>query len=457
MQKLSFNEFENFFIMGYWDGMNNSKSDDLEMVAKCENANLFTEFQFVLQKKKLLQLPNELNHLKPILVDSAQRKRKIFKFTPVTKNENWATVWKHLLFSYLYLVHGKKINPWDALEYYGDKFNYDYDILTYYAYSDSEIKKELLNIAYDNLKLPEEFVQLSLLNQSTTSFFKELAIKLFRSLPNSYSANDKKNEELINNWSNILKSKSAFDFLKMVLKKAEDKKQPISNLQMVLISYIFSIEFYYRRLNLKNYFVNIKKIDDELSRPKFTKKNKPLFLTILLFMISKFLDQKELVYHVNFFPDYSRLLFLTDSFYHYLNNDKKIDIRDMINTYVKRVKSNLKDYKISYLSMVGKLNNRKNYFQLETNLDQLTQIMYLPPYIYRDIIVDILKINIELTNFSKNILDVSPESLYEEYSSMKENQYFNLKDKNQIDKWLEDFSEKIQTKLNINLKNQNPF
>ena len=58
--------------------------------------------------------------------------------------------------------------------------------------------------------------------------------------------------------------------------------------------------------------------------------------------------------------------------------------------------------------------------------------------------------NLELTNFSKSVLGISPDALFEEFKNMKGSQHLNLQAKDTIESWLELKAKQVKPSRGLN-------
>ena len=91
------------------------------------------------------------------------------------------------------------------------------------------------------------------------------------------------------------------------------------------------------------------------------------------------------------------------------------------------------DFTHEYLQIneLGKIN-------INVSTQNLNQLNHLPEYLYRNIVKDILQSAIEIYGFTQKKLGINTEVLFEEFNQMKSTQQHDLKNRFDIERWLQE-------------------
>jgi len=440
MIKIKFTQFMDIISKGYVDGALTTADDELYLDPKLniDNKVHFFITDFSLKRYQKPDFPIELNNYKPFIKSQKNKSKQEVQNVQMENNyfdfELWDSTFNIILYYYIYITYGLNKNPWDlinskALELEGEGSIYDF------------CKDENLNPYIDIFETnkTDEYIQVALINEVISSRLLEL-LKGMNTDDNFENYIVEKGSK----WAAVIK-RNGIDFLwKNILIESKNKSKDFHQNTIVLICYLFALDAYYRRIGIHSSFKRIKEI--LLQTKSITKLNNNLkFELILIKFFSQNYKNSNLVKEVVFLPDYYLINYITQSIYSDICDPKKMipckDTNRLNNTEIininKKLTFNFKK-EITYLSISGKP-TKKGPIGINIELNYLKHIDNLPPYIYKKIIRNLLQVNLQLYEFTKNKLKILPEKLFNDFMKYKSEKQYNLKSKMNIDTWLDEY------------------
>jgi len=441
MIKISFDNFIVALSRGFIESEDVVDFDEmyLDPVRSIKNPVFLTDFKYLAYNHPVFPIP--LNHLKPFIKFQKSKTSKTEKTCLPNvgryfDKEQWESVWKHLIFDYLYQTYGLAADPWGAIDskelstISDSIYNYYEDLTRNHLGSDKGFENFINNII-----LPEEYTQAALINSEISQLLNQIV---------DQTANSKKSpfvnylKEKGAKWASYIEKFGLSKFWKGVIEKSNETKKPIEYSAVVLYCYLLSIETYLKRMDVDTSIAMYTEfITNAVSKGIIPKEYHVEFL--LSHFISKLFNTEELVKRIQFFPDYLLLNYLSQSYYTEFFEFKHSRRTNKVDIY-KKLRTNLS--KIDYLSIIGKpIKNGSLTFQINSQL--INQINYLPPYKYRSVLKDLLLINLELYGFSVNRLGIQPEDLFKEFEQFKSAQQYNLSTRLSFEDWLNQKAKKL--------------
>ncbi|MBC8485925.1 MAG: hypothetical protein H8D45_07775 [Bacteroidetes bacterium] len=438
MIKVSFEKFESILSKGFLSEDDFFTHDEmyLEPVNNVDIPFFLTDFK--LKSYSGAIFPVELNHLKPFIKFQKTKSQKTvheIKFNEIgLDTDKWDNLWKHLLYYYLFLAVGKRKNPWGIIDSTEDDL-YDKNIDSYYRYL--KIIEDSDNLLYELIfekHLPEEFVQMAFLKKSVANHLSKYIDNVKNNSRSQYPSFLKSKGV---KWAEHLENHNVEDLWINILKQSNNKNKTITKETVSLICFLFSIEAYLSRIDLTT---SLNKLQHILN---ITIENGPVpqkdlfFELTLIHYFSKLFNSRDYLKEIIFLPDYFLLNYLTRDFYNYHFQAHKTPLEKSNTSIYKRFKNNKNLINPEYLLISG-TPEKKGGIRININTKYLNKLNFLPIYIYKDVLKDLLKTSIEIYGFTKNKLGILPESLFKEFEQFKTNQQYDLTKKVDYDKWLED-------------------
>ena len=330
----------------------------------------------------------------------------------------------------------KKQNPWGILD--STEINIEQNnIFTYYEYFSAlkEADVEMFNIQLKTY-LPKVFVQLAFIKKGISEFLLDFINKIDHTRKSNYFnfLNEKGKK-----WAKFLEKKSVEDLWNEILVRSNNEKKSISKEIINLISLLFSVKVYLSRMDIESSFREINKIITS-SNDINPVQNNLYFEQTLIYYFSKIFESDILIKEITFLPDCFLLNYLACDYYEIYFNDNsgKKTITDP--TIYKRFKEN-NNLKIpEYLSISGEYGKGKKLGKININVStqNLNQLNHLPEYLYKNIVKDILQSAIEIYGFTQKKLGINTEVLFQEFNQMKSIQHHDLKNRFDIERWLQE-------------------
>jgi hypothetical protein len=440
MIKSSFSSFNMALSRGFIENEDVVDFDEmyLDPYIHVQDNYFITDFKIIAYSKP--EFPITLNHLKPFIKFQKSKTRIVDSRLSISEKhfdkELWDSIWKHLIFQYLHQTFGKVENPWGSID--STELNITNDsIYSYYEdlkwdrlKFDSGLKSFL-----DSITLPEEFSQAALINNGISKLLFQIGDKIEN---NNKSQFIKYLKEKGTKWAKPIEKMGLGKFWLLLIKKSNESNKPIEYSTVVLYSYLLSIEIYLKRLDIDSSIkvcneIISKNVNDGVIQKEFH------FEYLLTHFVSKLYSNEDLVKKVQFFPDYLLLNYLSQNFHEEFSASNNSSENNHVDIYAK-LKKNLS--KVDYLSITGKpVKSSSLSFQIKSHL--INQINYLPPYMYRTVLKDLLLVNIELYGFTKKRLGISPDYIFKEFELFKEKMRFDLSSRFSLDDWLESQTKKL--------------
>lgn len=450
MIKISYESFSKMLSRGYLLNEDISEVDEMYLKSIDEKSYYSTDFKYSGLKKSF---PVELKYIEPF-IKLRSTKTKAVDASDHIQIDNfnshiWGNMWDHICYYYLLIINVHKSNPWGLIDN-KDEGNGKENINGYYIYLNNLSKEDsgLYEFMFES-HYPDEYVQMALLNQAVSNELTNMInLKKNNTKSEFVSFLIEKGEK----WVSYLKQNTVMQLWENILEQSIDKNQEITKETIVLICYLFSLDAYMRRMNIKTSLKTVQQIIDTTDGSDKIA-DQFYFQMTLMHFISKIFGSTEIVKEISFLPDYYLLNYVTQEQYnkfeskpeskgpmYYVKNLVKKEKEVPLGIYDKLKARNNKS--IKFLSIAG-ITKAKSSFEISIETEYLNQINNLPHYIYKIITKDLLRTSIEIHGFMKNKLGVSPEVLYRDFQSLKNNQQYDLTGKVDYDKWIENESNKL--------------
>jgi hypothetical protein len=448
MIRIPFDRINNLLSRGYVEESDLDSTNDelyLDFIHNVESPFFITDFK--LQSFSGSIYPSNLNYMKPFLNFQST---KSTKKTPIGYQVNqkefdtdkWCTLWNNMLYYYLFITKSEKQSPWGIL----DSTEIDLEqnkIFNYYQYF-SDLKEsdvEMFNMQLGTY-LPKDFVQLAFIKKGVSEFLLDFINQIDHKGKSNYS---KFLKEKGIKWAEYLEKKSVDDLWDAILDQSKNGKKPITKETINLISLLFSVKVYLSRMDIESSFHEINKIITS-SNAINPVQNDLYFEQTLIYYFSKIFESDILIKEITFLPDCFLLNYLARDYYEIYFNDNSGKKSITNPTIYKRFKENKNLQIPKYLSILGEYGKGKNLGKMNINVStqNLNQLNHLPEYLYKNVVKDMLRTAIEIYGFTQKKLGINTEILFQEFNQMKSNQHHDLKNRFDIDKWLQEKASTIE-------------
>jgi len=224
-----------------------------------------------------------------------------------------------------------------------------------------------------------------------------------------------------------------------ILVRSNNEKKSISKETINLISLLFSVKVYLSRMDIESSFREINKIITS-SNDINPMQNNLYFEHTLIYYFSKIFESDILIKEITFLPDCFLLNYLACDYYEIYFNDNSGEKTITDPTIYKRFKENKNLQIPKYLSISGEYGKGKKLGKININVStqNLNQLNHLPEYLYKNIVKDILQSAIEIYGFTQKKLGINTEVLFQEFNQMKSIQHHDLKNRFDIERWLQE-------------------